>query len=129
MGWNSFPSLPDKFSPPPKGPDGKRTSEYNAAYVRHCYPGAHQIIDRIYEVRDEWKAQTGEQLTHLYIMTNAEAMWIRDLIRRLHSTGKWDRISTGRDLTLTVEQTYVSQIIDMAIGSELPFFLGTGFVI
>ena len=126
MGWNLFPSLPDQFNPPPKGSNGEITSEYNASYSRHCYPNTYQIIRRIHEVRREWKAETGEWLTHLYIMTNGEEPWLRDLIQRLHSVGKWERISTGRDLTLTVEQSYVSQIIDMAIGERASVFLGNG---
>jgi len=62
-------------------------------------------------------------------MTNGKGAWLADLKHALETSGKgqWDEIVTSRDLTLSHEQKYVAQALDMYIGQRAQTFIGNGF--
>ena len=122
--WNSFnrfDGLPDKFKVPEGGGWGTNSPENFAIYRKHCYPTVSQIVEKVSSVT---KKVTG--LKRLYIMTNGEKRWVNELIQALRTAGKWDAISSTRDLTLTWEQKYVSQALDMYVGQRAETFIGNG---
>jgi hypothetical protein len=156
MGWSQYPGLPasDVFVPPPGGSAGDNTPENREVYMRHCLPSVEQVVERVRAVRREWEAAGGElevntkhdsetkttsppprKLTHIHIMTNAEPSYLTSLLTLLNSPSssspasnlKWDRNTSGSDLSLTPEQSYIGQAIDMAIGERAGVFLGNGF--
>ncbi len=115
-GLNSFPELPDKFVPPYDAPDEEKVSVYH----KHCYPSIEQIIEK---VKHE---QQGRHLNRVYIMSNGERGWLKDLKAALRQVGEWDSITTSRDMTYTREQKYVAQSLDMYIGQRAEVFVGNG---
>lgn len=147
MGWAQHPALPlsDAFVPPPGGSDGDNTPENRAIYMQHCWPTVEQVVKRVGDVRREWEAtspwsdsdhdphsgtRTQRKLTNLHIMTNAEPAFLSSLLTSLRSSsslaGTWDRVTSGSELELSAEQSYVEQAIDMAIGERAGVFIGNG---
>jgi len=120
-GFNSFPSLPDKFTPPPGGGGGSTTPENLDIYLKHCIPTVQQIVDKVTEVRS-----VSEGLKNVYVMTNAPIPWLKELKVALSKTHKWNRIASSRDLKLNWEQKYVAQTVDMMIGQRAQVFIGNG---
>jgi hypothetical protein len=118
-GFNKFPGLPDKFSLP----QGGATPENVETYVRHCFPTIEEIVKRVMDVKNETK---GRQLRGIYVMTNADGVWLEELKGALHGAGKWDRITSSKDLKLSWEQRYVSQAVDMLIGEKAQALIGNG---
>jgi len=118
-GFNKFPELSEKFTPPQGN-----LSEKLEIYMRHCFPTPDQIVSKVMHVRAQAK---GKKLTRIYVMTNAETAWLEELKAALQRAGSWDRIATSRDLDLTWEQKYVSQAVDMLIGQKAQAFIGNGF--
>lgn len=70
------------------------------------------------------------RLTHLHIMTNANATFLDAVLDGLRSpsstAGTWAGITSGTDLHLSEAQTHVEQIVDMAIGERAAVFIGNG---
>lgn len=121
MGFNEFPELPDKF-PCPRGKNVSAEDKW-AMYQPRCFPSIAQIITRVKEVQ---RTPEGTDLRNIYIMTNGDQDWVTELISSLRSMGGWDRIATGRELTLNREQQYVAQALDMMIGQHAQMFIGNG---
>ncbi|PBK59047.1 hypothetical protein ARMSODRAFT_967214 [Armillaria solidipes] len=116
-GLNSFPELPDKFVPPYDAPDEEKVS----VYLERCFPSIGQIVEK---VKHE---QQGRHLNRVYIMSNGERGWLKELKAALRQIGEWDSITTSRDMTYTREQKYVAQSLDMYIGQRAEVFVGNGF--
>jgi GDP-fucose protein O-fucosyltransferase len=130
MGFNEFPELPDRFSPPAVNSRGNASLEEHARYRAHCFPEIEQIVARVHEVRASLLPTT--TLTRVYVLTNGPPQWLRKLKRALQEDARrrrvdeWKSIGTSRDLRLTVEQRHNSHAVDMAIGQRAEVFLGTG---
>lgn len=120
-GFNSFPSLPDKFTPPPGGGGGSTTPENRDIYLKHCIPNVQQIVEKVTEVE-----RVSEGLKNVYIMTNAPVHWVQDLKTALSKAHKWNHIASSRDLKLSWEQKYVAQTVDMMIGQRAQVLIGNG---
>ncbi|KAF8625518.1 hypothetical protein AX17_006830 [Amanita inopinata Kibby_2008] len=118
--FNSFEELPDRFDPPTASP------ARDAYYREHCYPSLERIVAKVQDVRQR---QNG--LDRLYIMSNADKAWLETLADALGQTGSssppWASITTSRDLTLTWEQKYVSQALDVLVAQRAQAFIGNGF--
>ncbi|KAI0354759.1 hypothetical protein OH77DRAFT_1425875 [Trametes cingulata] len=123
-GFNQFPELPDHFEQPPTAGWGEATKEGEQIYLRHCYPDIQQIVQRVSEIR---ATPAGKGLKDIYIMTNGKKPWVQELKDALKKTGGWNKIASGRDFTLTKEQQYVAQSVDMLIGERAQVLIGNGF--
>lgn len=124
-GFNSFDDLPDKFTVPPGGGSGENTPENTAIYIRRCYPSIAQIVQKVLAVKAE-RQRKGEAMNKVYIMTNGPLVWLAELKAALYAASPWDGVTTSRDLSLTWEQKYVAQALDMYIGQWAHVFIGNG---
>ncbi|KAI0277581.1 hypothetical protein BGY98DRAFT_979166 [Russula aff. rugulosa BPL654] len=130
MGFNEFPGLPDRFTPPKSSSDGyddhygyDLSAEERALYRAHCFPEIEQIVSRVREVR--------AALLRTTISRAPE--WLRELKDALQEDARrerlnqWEHIGTSRDLRLTGEQRHNSQAMDMAVAQRAEVFIGNGF--
>lgn len=119
MGFNQFPSLPDKFEPPSfshlKNLDGR--TDY---YMEHCWPSVEQIVEKLRAVREEHQG-----LKRVYVLTNGWGWWVSELRDELRRDG-WEEVKSSLDVQLDREQKYVSMAIDMAIAERAEVFVGNG---
>lgn len=123
MGWNQMPGLADAFVPPTHSKPGANLD----IYLKHCWPDVEKIAERVEEIRREWETERGAgRLKKLYILTNGEKAWLETLKSKLKQSSTWDLVLTSRDISLTFEQKYVGQAIDMAIAERAAVFVGNG---
>ena len=118
--FNSFPDLPDKYDQVHSDP--RLSSENYKTYMDHCYPSIEQIVDKVKRVREESKYP----LKYIYIMTNGANSWVTDVNAALLELGGWEHIGSSRDLSLTWEQKYVAQALDMLVAQKAQVFIGNG---
>ncbi|KAH9885452.1 hypothetical protein C8Q73DRAFT_304313 [Cubamyces lactineus] len=118
--FSSFPGLPDPFVPP-RGPDADAN---RAAFRAHCYPSLEQIVGRVRELR---RAHAARGVRKLYVMTNADEGFVRELREALWRDQDWQMISSSRDLVLNWEQRHVAQAVDMLVGQRAQVFVGNGW--
>ncbi|KAF8325498.1 hypothetical protein F5887DRAFT_1202144 [Amanita rubescens] len=93
-------------------------------FAGHCDELANvsQIVEKVSSVR---KKVTG--LKRIYIMTNGKTEWVNELILALQTAEKWEAMSsTTGDLSLTWEQKYISQALDMYVAQRAEAFIGNG---
>ena len=135
MGFNEFPGLPDRFTPPERS--GSADDDYGydlppeerARHRAHCFLELDQIVSRVREVR---AALLPTKLTRVYSMTNGRPEWLQELKNALQEDARkegldeWEHIGTSRDLRLTREQKHNSQAVDMAVGQRAEVFIGNG---
>ncbi|OSD08075.1 hypothetical protein PYCCODRAFT_1430264 [Trametes coccinea BRFM310] len=119
-GFNSFPSLPDRWDLP----DDISHGDKRALYTRHCFPDIDMIVERVEQIRHQ---QHGEQLSHIYIMTNGSPSWVSKLKAALTKKHSWTNIASSRDLMLNPEQKYIAQAVDMLIAQRAQTFVANGF--
>ncbi len=130
MGFNEFPGLPDRFSPPEILSTGKAPPEEMARYFEHCFPEIEQIVARVREVRAAHLRTL--PLSRVYILTNGRPDWLAELKAALQADARaagldeWTHIGTSRDLRLTREQQHNAQAMDMAVAQRADVFLGNG---
>jgi hypothetical protein len=130
MGFNEFPGLPDRFSPPAVPNWGSAPPEEHARYHVHCFPEIEQIVARVRYVRTSLLPTT--MLTRMYVLTNGRPWWLSKLKHALQEDARkegldeWEHIVTTRDLHLTSEQRHNSQAVDMAVAQRAEVFLGNG---
>jgi hypothetical protein len=122
-GFNQLPEIIDYFDPPPRPLSGEITEEIMEAYQKSCYPSIAQIVDKVEEIR---RSQAGKGLKYVFIMTNGQVPWIRELKAELNKVAKWDLVSSSRDAKLSREQKYIAQASDMLIGQRAHVFIGNG---
>lgn len=118
--FNSFPELPDKYDKVHSDP--RLSPENHKAYMDHCYPSVERIVEKVKTVREESR----EPLEYLYIMTNGDASWVSDLKVALRELGGWKHIGSALDLSLTWEQKFVAQALDMLVAQRAQVFIGNG---
>ncbi|KAF7298655.1 hypothetical protein MIND_00812700 [Mycena indigotica] len=112
-GFNRFPQFPDK-SPAPHDPEG----------LHHCLPSIPDMVAKVQSVVND----TGYPLTKVFIMTNAKAPWLTDLVNAIAKIHVWpDGISTSRDLALSWDGRFVSQAVDMLAAQRAEVFIGNGW--
>ena len=137
MGFNEFPGLPDRFTPPKTSSDSyddhygyDLSREERALYRAHCFPEIDQIVSRVRAVRASLLRTTN--LTRVYVLTNGRPEWLQELKDALQEDARrerlkeWQHIGTSRDLRLTGEQKHNSQALDMAIAQRAEAFIGNG---
>ncbi|KAL5526206.1 hypothetical protein ACEPAG_7545 [Sanghuangporus baumii] len=120
MGFNQFPELPDRFSPPDFGSlqslDGRE--KY---YLQHCWPEIDDIVKKLHDVREE-----RPDLQRVYVLTNGWGWWV-DRLREALAKDGWADLKSSLDLQVDSEQKYVEMAIDMAIAERAEVFVGNGF--
>ncbi|KAI0826561.1 hypothetical protein BC628DRAFT_1319723 [Trametes gibbosa] len=119
-GFNSFPSLPDRWDLPQDASDADRRE----AYAEHCFPDIDAIVRRVEAVR---ASAAGRGLSHVYVMTNGAPSWVARLKAALRKKHAWAHVASSRDLMLTPEQKYVGQALDMLVAQRAQVFIGNGF--
>lgn len=117
-GFNTLPTLPDRFDPTPHK---ESRDAYKAYYMQHCLPTVEQIVDRLREVRSEHP-----MLRRVFVLTNGWGLWLNGLKNALREDG-WDDLKSSLDLKLDPAQTYVAMAVDMAIAEKAEVFVGNGF--
>lgn len=120
VGYNAFPSLPDRELRPADLDPGALDELYRV----RCFPEIDEIVRKVENVRS---TEAGRGMQHLYIMTNAPADWILELKAALQHVGTWENIASSRDILVNKEQEYVKQAVDMLIGQRAQVFIGNGF--
>ncbi|KAJ7789194.1 hypothetical protein B0H14DRAFT_2945210 [Mycena olivaceomarginata] len=116
-GFNSFPELPDKYTPP-KIDHTQKTSE---VVRKHCLPTISEVVEKVL-------AANTPQITRVYVMTNAARPWLAELKAALSAAHNWvDGIGTSRDLQLSWEGKFVAEAVDMYVGQRAEKFIGNGF--
>lgn len=123
MGFNLFPSLPDKFQPPQRGSGEaevqveKERKEY---YMSHCWPEIDDIVLKLKEVR-----KGRPDLQRVFILTNGWESWVESVKTALHADG-WAGVVSSYDMLVDSEQKYVAMAIDMAVAERAEVFVGNG---
>jgi hypothetical protein len=118
MGFNQFPTLPDKFDPSPYSQ--QPYSHIEAYYLEHCLPSVEQIVARLHALRIE-----NPGLRRVYALTNGWGWWLNSLEIALRQDG-WDEMKSSLDLHLDSQQKWVSMAVDMAIAEKAEVFVGNG---
>lgn len=121
-GFQAFATFPEFLDPwaPPQGSSKQKL----AVYLRRCLPTIEQIVEKVVAVRE---SRAGRGLKNIYIMTNGDQKWLGELKAALRASWPgWELIASSRDMTLTPEQKYVSQTIDMLIGQRAQAVIGNG---
>ncbi|EJD06309.1 uncharacterized protein FOMMEDRAFT_16926 [Fomitiporia mediterranea MF3/22] len=120
LGFNQFPELPDRFSPPEFGAldslDGRE--KY---YMQHCWPEIDDIVTKLHHVRKD-----RPDLHRVYVLTNGWGWWVDRLRMALEKDG-WTDLKSSLDVQVDNEQKYVAMAIDMAIAERAEVFVGNGF--
>ncbi|OBZ68590.1 hypothetical protein A0H81_11553 [Grifola frondosa] len=124
MSFNTFPDIPDRFSPPEGGGWGENTPENMDIYLSHCFPSIEQIVAKVESVRT---TDAAAGLQNIYIMTNGAVPWVQELKDALKKSGHFTSVTSSRDMVLNWEQKYVAQAVDMLIGQRAQAFIGNGF--
>ena len=118
LAFNQFPEFVDKWESP-RGDDEQKM----AVYLRRCLPTIQQIVHKVEQVR---QTQVARGLKKIYIMTNGDPIWLKQLKTALEEAYMWESIASSRDLVLTPAEKYVSYTTDMLIGQRAQVFIGNG---
>ncbi|KZV76430.1 hypothetical protein PENSPDRAFT_622757 [Peniophora sp. CONT] len=124
--FNVRPDFMDQFVIPPGGGEGKHTDETLSWYMDHCFPEIPRIVKRVLEIRAD-AAMQGRTLDRMYIATNGDRAWTKELTAALNRTAVWKGIATSRDLVLDREQEFVKQAADMFVATRAEVFVGNGW--
>lgn len=119
--FNMFPAFPDPWAPPPDDAGGEARC---AVYMRRCLPDVAQVVAKVEQVR---ASAVGRGLRAVYVMSNADRAWLKELKDALRAAYVWEHVATSRDMVLTPEQKYTSQTLDMLVGERAQVFIGNGF--
>ncbi|VDB89254.1 unnamed protein product [Peniophora sp. CBMAI 1063] len=128
-GYNAFnvhPNFPDQLEAPPGGGGGSHTDETLGWYNDHCYPEIPRIVERVKEFRADAEGQ-GRALNRIYVLTNGDREWISKLKVALDMAGKWESVTTSRDLDIDWDQEFVKQAADMFIATRAEVFAGNAW--
>ncbi|KAI0034831.1 hypothetical protein K488DRAFT_44633 [Vararia minispora EC-137] len=123
--FNAFEGMLDQFVPP-RGWGGERNQAYYDAYRERCYPEQEAIVAKVSQVRMEALEQ-GRPLNRIYVLTNGDAAWTKDLERELRGEGEWESVTSSRDLEVDWEQHFVAQAADMVIAARAEIFIGNAW--
>ncbi len=117
MGYNQFPSLPDRFPLLPSTAPLEEREEY---YTEHCWPSVEQIVEKLAEVRRVFPG-----LKRVFALTNGWVWWVNQLRDALVKDG-WEDMKSSLDVVLDREQSYVAVAVDMAIAERAEAIVGNG---
>ncbi|EIN14296.1 hypothetical protein PUNSTDRAFT_49122 [Punctularia strigosozonata HHB-11173 SS5] len=123
-GFNSFPELPDHFTPAPWHEWSETRPEHYDLFLPHCFPSIDEIVEKVQHIR---KTSAGKGLRNVFIMTNGATEWVAELKQAMRLAAPWEKIASSRDMELTWEQKFVAQAADMLIGQKAQVFVGNGF--
>jgi hypothetical protein len=123
---NLWPSHPDRFEVPPGCGDGNATDTAKELYRQHCFPSDDEVRATIRYARAQYMAaHPMRALDVLYILTNADADWVRTFTSSLRGDG-WGTVVGTPDLALDEEMMEVSFAVDMEIARRSEVFIGNG---
>jgi len=127
-GFNQFSALPDKWKVPTDITWGNTTEANMKMYLRACFPSIEEIVEKVQDVLADQRRIHGSsnELKRVYILTNGDVEWLRQLKKALMKVKKWDAVTTSRDLKLGWESKPVAQSVDMLIGQRARVFIGNG---
>ncbi|KAG8855398.1 hypothetical protein FRB96_007055 [Tulasnella sp. 330] len=100
MGWNQFPYLLDRFTPPPKKSRNKLVESLDVIgrgrkhdlYMERCWPEIDAIVKRLRELR---RLHTG--LERVFVLTNGKKEWVEELKRALMNTKEEKEVVEERE--------------------------------
>lgn len=102
----------------------KLTPESKEVYRRRCYPSIEQIAAKVADVLNTPAARG---ISTLYIMTNGQEAYLKDLRGALAGVkDDWEMIATSRDLALNWEQKHISQAVDALAAQRAQVLIGNG---
>lgn len=119
MAFNKLPLLPgnENVPPPPGTPEAARMGLYRAK----CLPETLEIIARARRMR-----KNHPLLKSVYILTDADESWTREIRMWLQSEG-WERVWVGRDdVYPDWESREVGVAVDMEVARRAGVFVGNG---
>ncbi|KAK7044289.1 SH3 and PX-domain-containing 3 [Favolaschia claudopus] len=133
-GWNAlgtldYPLHPSKYALGPQIPTQLDISDAEwreGGTLHHCWPSPESIVARLHTVRRDAILMRGQKLQKLYIATNGDSVWLRNLVQMLVADG-WDNVSSSFDMELELEERAVAQAVDMAVLTAAEVFIGNGF--
>ncbi|KAK7039799.1 SH3 and PX-domain-containing 3 [Favolaschia claudopus] len=129
-GWNALGTLPrSKYPLEPQIPTQLDMSDAEwreGGTLHHCWPSPESIVARVHTVRQDAVVIRGQKLKKLYIATNGDPVWVRNLIQMLAADG-WDNVSSSFDMEFELEERAVAQAVDMAVLTAAEVFIGNGF--
>lgn len=114
-GWNTFPDVPDESPDEPWNLENKMD-----VHLEHCFPTIDQIVARLRTIRKEWQ---GRPLKRVYLMTNAEKVFLNELESQIRADG-WESMKTTYDLDLHNDEVEVDMAAEMMIGQTAEVFVG-----
>ncbi|KAJ7246781.1 hypothetical protein B0H12DRAFT_753376 [Mycena haematopus] len=95
------------------------------AALDHCWPSPEAIVERTHNVRKD-AAAAAHDLRRIYISTNGDPSWVKNLAALLTADG-WELVASSLDMELTLDETAVSQAVDMGVLTAAQVFIGVGF--
>jgi hypothetical protein len=123
---NLWPTLPDKFPPPPGSGGGIATDSAKALYRQHCLPTEDELRETIDRARAEYIASYPDKILDvLYVMTPAAPEWLNQFAETMRLDG-WATVVGSSDLVLDMQQTEAGMAVDMEIARRAELFIGNG---
>lgn len=116
-GWNQLSFLPDRFDP------SSSTSSRSDYLISRCWVDIDAIVSRLSALRKEYPKET---LDKVYVSTNEDEKWLKELEEKLKEDG-WKQVSSTMELELGWEEMGVDNAIGAywfcSLLSLLPFWL------
>ena len=128
--------------------------EMTAFYLKHCYPNATQIQQRVREVLHDyethlvsrhWRWRSAslarKKVRKVYIMSNGDKTWLEETKKALLADVEksrnvsesewefewsWEAVTSSRDLVAGWEEKQVLQVLDMYVAQRAELFVGNG---
>ncbi|WWC64268.1 uncharacterized protein I303_106878 [Kwoniella dejecticola CBS 10117] len=120
VSFNKLPKLPGNENVPP--PESMVEATRMGLYKAKCLPETLDIIARARRMR-----KNHPLLKSVYILTDADDSWIREIRMWLQSEG-WDNVWIGRhDIYPDWQDKEVGVAVDMEIARRAGVFVGNGF--
>ncbi|KAG8915667.1 hypothetical protein FRC00_001533, partial [Tulasnella sp. 408] len=91
-GWNQFPFLLDRFTPPESLPGYLQRGKTHDLYMSRCWPEIDHIVKRLREIR---RLHPG--LERVFVLTNGKKDWVDRLKRALVQSGDGPLLDDGTE--------------------------------
>lgn len=120
-GWNAFPTYVDRF-------DDEEERKDEEKFIQRCLPTPTQLVERLRVIKREWEAvhgKEGHELTRVYVLNNAEELFMMDLKQGLMDDG-WEAVHGTLDMDVGRKGREVDMVADMMIAHLAEVFVGNG---
>jgi hypothetical protein len=150
----AVPRLVDAMTRKSEGSEVSSEEEMTAFYLKHCYPNATQIQQRVREVLHDYEnhlvsrhrgsrsaSLAREKVRKVYIMSNGDKTWLEETKKALLADVEksrnvsgmewefewsWEAVTSSRDLVAGWEEKQVLQVLDMYVAQRAELFVGNG---